>query len=229
MGQAVSPPRRKWIPSEGELASTARMTRHLAASLKALLILFALSAIIIANGNYLVAHVGVDQNSILFWLWPFNKLYLQQFSVSSYQPSELKWFFTAVSFANLALIVFFLWKLFFEITRKDVEFPKGKSPNLTRFILRFFVISVILLLLELRVAARGFDLQDDTLFSPSIKQSIGVGAFKIVMGIMFFLYVGAAFVIEFGGLGLRYLLAKLFGWFTVKDERNPDGPRSDLP
>jgi hypothetical protein len=65
----------KWELSDAEKASGRRMSRHLAISLKALLIPFALSATILANGSYLSEVINIDPNSILFRLWPFNHVF----------------------------------------------------------------------------------------------------------------------------------------------------------
>ena len=62
----------------------------------------------------------------------------------------------------------------------------------------------------------GFNTREDTFFGASFKQSITAGAIKVVMTLMFPLYLGAAFIFEFGGLGLRYLLAKAFGFFVAE-------------
>jgi hypothetical protein len=68
----------------------------------------------------------------------------------------------------------------------------------------------------------GFNTQDTSL-GVSFKQSITVGAIKIVMMMMFFLYVGLSFTLEFSGLGLRYLLSKRFGYFVAKTVRSSQG------
>jgi len=56
------------------------MRRHLIIGLKALCIPFALSVVILANGKYLSELISIDSNSIFFGLWPFNKVYLEQFA-----------------------------------------------------------------------------------------------------------------------------------------------------
>lgn len=71
-------------------------------------------------------------------------------------------------------------------------------------------------MLGLVVGLAGFNTQEDTFFAPSFKQSITAGAIKIVMVMMLFIYVGAAFVLEFGGLGLRYLMAKAGVYFVTE-------------
>lgn len=99
--------------SDEELASGRRMSRHLAIGLKALCIPFVLSGLVLAIGSYLSELINVDPNSILFRLWPFNKVYLQQFAISTYSNSEIRWFFTAVSCSNLIWMTFLLLEIIF--------------------------------------------------------------------------------------------------------------------
>lgn len=61
----------------------------------------------------------------------------------------------------------------------------------------------------------GFDTLQDWFLGPSFRQSIAVGAGKIVV-LMFGLYFMVAFCIEFGGLGVRYLLAKTLGCLVAE-------------
>ena len=68
--------------SESEVEFGRRIRRHFEIGVKALCIAFALSGIILANGNYLSELINIDPNSILFQLWPFNRVYLQQFASS---------------------------------------------------------------------------------------------------------------------------------------------------
>lgn len=202
--------------SAEELASGHRMSRHLAIGLKALCVPFALCGIILTNGDRLSEVIKIDSSSILFWLWPFNRVYLQQFANSPYGSAEIKWFFTVVSCSNAIWLIFLCWKLVFELSRGDVKFPPGRTPVITQFIVRGLIVACVILVLGSLVGFFGFSTQGDSLFAVSFKQSITVGAIKVVMMTMFFLYVGGAFILEFGGLGLRYLLSKRFGYFVAE-------------
>jgi hypothetical protein len=222
-------------PSDDELASMRRAGHHFKISVGALCIPFALSGIILASGNHLSEMINIDPNSILFRLWPFNQVYLQQFTSSTYDvylkrftsphydTSEIKWFFTVVSCSNAIWLIFLCWKLYFDLFRRDVEFPRGKTPAWTQAIVRFLIISCFLLVMDILVLRAGFSTQGDGLSVISLEQSITLGAIKIVMVLMFFLYVGATVFLEFGGLGLRYVLAKKFGYFLAEA---PDRPPS---
>jgi len=83
-----------------------------------------------------------------------------------------------------------------------------KSPVIVQFIVRFLIVNVVILILFTLLGIAGFNAQGDAFFVPSLKQSITAGAIKVVLVVMFALYFAAAYILEFGGLGLRYLLSK---------------------
>lgn len=205
----------EWKLSDAELASSLRMRRHFKIGFAVLWVAFALTCVVLASGNHLSKLINVDQNSTLFWLWPFNKIYLQQFTSSPYHSSEIKWFFTVVSSANLIWLIFLCWKLVFELCRRDVQFPPGKNPVIEQAIIRPLVVACIVLLVFVLMARSGFGAHPVSVFAVSMMQSITVGAIKIVTIQMFALYFLAAVTLEFGGLGLRYVLSKAFGFFLA--------------
>ena len=202
--------------SAGEAAFGHRATRHFAIGLKALFIPFTLSGFILANGRYISQVTNIDHNSIVFWLWPFNGIYLRQFVYSPYSSSDISWFFTVVSCSNLVWLIFLVWKLAFELFRRDVKFPPGKAPIIDQLIVRVLAVSGFILVVFIFVCFWGFHSEGDAIFGLYFKQSIAAGAIKMVMVLMFGLYVGAAFFLEFGGLGLRYVLFRVFGWFAAE-------------
>jgi hypothetical protein len=214
---------RLWKGSDDEVAFGRRVRRHAQIGLIAFFIPYLLSAIILANGSALSAAIAVDENSFLFRLWPFNRIYLRPFVSSPYSSSEIKWFFTVVSISNLIWLIFIGWKFAFELFRKDVAIPPSETPVLYQAIVRVLVACSVMLGLFILVGLAGFNNDPYTfLFGLSFKQSITVGAIKVVMVMMFFSYVGAAFLLEFGGLGVRYLLSKKFGLFAVKNINSPE-------
>jgi hypothetical protein len=114
----------------------------------------------------------------------------------------------------LIWLIFLGWKLFFELFRRDVSFPQGKTPFLYQMIVRVAAISAALMALAYFDNSAGFEMLRDTFLNPSFKQPIMVGAIKVVL-CMSVLYLAAALFLEFGGLGLRYFLAKTFGYFLA--------------
>ena len=151
----------------------------------------------------------------LFRLWPFNEIYLEQFANSPYSASDVHWFFTVVSCSNLIWLIFLGWKLAFELVRSDVAFPPGDAPAIVRLTLGGTVVLGFAFALGILGFSAGFDTLQDWFLGPSFRQSIAVGAGKIVV-LMFGLYFMAAFCIEFGGLGVRYLLAKTLGCLVAE-------------
>jgi hypothetical protein len=202
--------------SDDEVAFGRRISPHLGTGIKALGIALALSAIVLANGDYLSKLIDVDPNSILFQLWPFNRVYLRQFASSPYDSSEMKWFFTVVSCSNVVWLVFLCWKVVFELFRRDVQFPRAKSPAITKFIALFFVAGCVILAIYIPLGLAGFSTQGYGFFSLAFNQSITAGASKIVIFEMTGLYAGASCILEFCGLGLRYCLSRTFGYFVVE-------------
>jgi len=175
-----------------------------------------LSAIVLAIGDYLSRRIDVDPNSVLLQLWPYNEVYLRQFASSPYDSSEIRWFFTVVSCSNVIWLAFLCWKVFFELFRRDVQFPRIKSAAITKYILLFFFSGWLLLLLFGLVTLAGFGTQAYGFVAVTFNWSIAANASTIVMGEMAFLYIGAGVVLEFGGLGLRYWLSRTFGCFVVE-------------
>jgi hypothetical protein len=208
----------KWNASDAEAASGRRMRRHLTIGFGALWITFVLSCSVLASGKYLSQQINIDQNSTLFWLWPFNRIYLQQFIVSPYHSSEIKWFFTVVSCSNFVWLIFFFWKFVFELRRKDVQFPPGRNSVIEQFIIRPLVVACVLLIVLVLESLSGFNPRQVSFFALSFEQSITVGAIKVILVQMFFLYFFAGIILEFGGLGLRYLLSKTFGYFAAETD-----------
>jgi hypothetical protein len=202
--------------SDEEAASGLRLGNHLGVGLKALVIPLALSAVVLASGNYLSKLVDVDPNSILFRLWPFNHIYLRQFASSPYSSSEIKWFFTVVSCSNVVWLAFLCWKVIFELFRRDVQFPRTKSLAIQKAILLFFIAGWVLVALFGAVALAGFSTHGYDFFALAFNQSIASGATKIVIMRMTGLYVGVGWILEFGGLGLRYWLSRTFGYFVAE-------------
>jgi hypothetical protein len=199
--------------TEGELAAAHRMRHHMNVGLIALCIPYFLGIIILASGNYLSETFSVDPDSIPFRLWPFNQIYLRQFASSRYTPSEVRWFFTVVSYANLAWLILLCWKFVFELIRKDVAFPTSK-------LVQFIVVRPLVgvcggLLLSIFVFLGGFYMQGDSQWGLSLGQSITTGAFKLVLVLIPGLYILTAYVLEFGGLALRYLLARRANSFSA--------------
>jgi hypothetical protein len=215
---------RIWKASDDEKAFGRRIQPHALTGLKVLFIPFFLSGIVLANGGALSASTNIDQNSILFWLWPFNRVYIHQFAGSSYSSSDIKWFFTVVSISNVIWLIFLAWKFVFELFRTDVEFPPGKMPVIYHAIVRVMAACCVILVLFIFVGFLGFNEQGYTgVFGFSLNQSITVGAVKVVTVMMSCLYMGAAFLLEFGGLGVRYFLSRTFGWFGAKKIDSPKG------
>ena len=202
-------------PSEAELAVGIPIGRHLAISLSALCITLALCGLVVANGSYLSSTININPESLLFGLWPFNWVYLRQLANSPYSNSDIKWFFTIVSCANAIWLVFVCWKVIFELFRRDIAFPPKKLPRICRAIVSFFIVGCIEFILSALVGLTGFSTQGISLLSISFSQSIVVDAAKILILRMFFLYVGVSFILEFGGLALRYWLARTFGFFLA--------------
>ena len=159
-----------------------------------------------------------------FRLWPFNELYLEQFANSPYSTSDVRWFFTVICCSNLIWLIFLGWKLAFELFRNDVAFPPGNAPVVYGLVTRVPVIYSFVLVLVVLAVSSGFVVQDSFLH-PSFRQSIAVGASKIVV-LMFCLYFVAAYFIEFGGLGVRYLLAKTLGYIVAEPSPGRE-PRRD--
>jgi hypothetical protein len=235
-GAGIPMNKRSHIPksSDDELSFFGRIKSHFTIDLKSFCVPFALSTIVLVTGNYLQNVFETGPNSILFRLWPFNRVYVEQLASSPYDSSEIRWFFAVVSCSNAIWIIFLCWKVIFELFRRDVAFPQPKSPIVASFIVRFFVASCVILTLFIPIGMAGFSTQVDSLFIISFKQSIAVGAIKVVMIEMFGLYVGAAFFLEFGGLGVRYLLSRKLGLFLAKTERSSKAepetaPWSDSP
>ena len=201
-----------------------RLGRHLGTGLKALCIPLVLSGIILANGNLLSERINIDPDSILFRLWPYNTVYLRQFTGSAYAGTEIKWFFTVVSLSNFVWLGFICWKIFFELFRRDVEFPSGRSLRLERAIIAGFVGGCVVFAGYALLNFVGFNTDwPGFLLSPSLKETVAVGAIKIVGVAMLFIYVGAALIVEFGGLALRYLLHRVFGCFAVDCANRENG------
>jgi len=198
--------------SDDELSFFGRIAPHFAISLKSFCVPFALSIIVLLTGNYLQNVVETGPNSILFRLWPVNHVYVEQLAGSPYDSTEIRWFFAVVSCSNAIWVIFLCWKFVFELFRRDVAFPQPKSPNIASFIVGFFVASCVILILFIPISMAGFSTQAGGLLIVSFKQSITVNAISVVMVQMFSLYVGAAFFLEFGGLGVRYLLSRKFGF-----------------
>jgi hypothetical protein len=194
--------------THAELTFLRRARRHGTNSAIALGIPYFLGGIILAGGNYLSEIWSVDPDSVLFRLWPFNQIYLQQFAFSHYTPSEVRWFFAVVSYSNLVWMIFLCWKFIFDSFWRDIEIPTSQTPNLAKIIFQFLACVVMGLLLSIFVFLCGFYLQGDGQWGLSLGQSIATGAFKLVMVLMPGFYVMATCFLEFGGLGLRYLLAK---------------------
>jgi hypothetical protein len=195
--------------TEEEAAFGRRAGRRLGIGLQALAISLVMSGIVLANGNNLSKLIDVEPNSILFQLWPFNRVYLQQFASSHYDGSEIKWFFTVVSCSNLVWLVFLCWKIFFEVFRRDVQFPRTKSPAITNFIVAFLIVSCVIVAAWIPLAWLGFSAHSSGLIGLGLNQSIAAGAIKVVMVVMASLYAGVAFILEFGGLGVRYWLFRM--------------------
>jgi len=177
---------------------------------------FSLSCVILAIGSDLSERIIVNQNSALFWLWPFNSIYLRQFEGSPYRSSEVEWFFTVVSCSNLIWLVFICWKFVFELSRRDVQFPPGKNPFLKLVIVRPLLVACVVLTVFVLVARSGFGTKQISFFAVSMSQSIAVGAVKIITIQMFALYFFTGIIFEFGGLGLKYVLSKTFGCFVAE-------------
>lgn len=197
--------------SGDESAFFRRIKPHFATSLKALFMPLATSGIVLANGAYLEKLIDTSPDSILFRLRPFNPVYLQQFAGSPYGGPQIKWLFTVVSYSNAIWLTFICWKVAFELFRGDVEFPSGETPTIEQVIIRTLVANCVMVALFILVNLEGFTTQD-SVFDISFRQSIAIGAMKVLI-MMFFVYVAVAFIIEFSGLGLRYLLSKRPGPF----------------
>jgi len=195
--------------TEDEAAFGRRAGRHLGIGLRALAIPLVMSGIVLANGSKLSKLIDVEPNSILFQLWPFNRVYLQQFASSHYDGSEIKWFFTVVSCCNLVWLVFLCWKILFELFRRDVQFPRTKSPAITNFIAAFLIVGCVAVAIWIPLAWSGFSAHSSGFSGLGLNQSIAASAMKIVMVEMTCLYAGVSFILEFGGLGVRYWLFRM--------------------
>jgi hypothetical protein len=183
----------------------------------------ALSVAVLINGEHISEYVDVDAQSILFKLWPFNNVYLRQFAAAPYSASDIRWLYTVVSLSNLIWLIFLASKLLFELFRRDVSFPRGRTPFLYQMIVRVTAISAALIALGYIDNSAGFEMLRSTFFNPSFKQPIVLGAIKVVL-CMSILYFAAALFLEFSGLGLRYLLAKTFGFFLASPAGAEDIP-----
>jgi hypothetical protein len=215
------------VPSSEETTLGLRLGHHLGTGLKALCIPLVSSGLILANGNLLSERINIDPSSILFRLWPYNSVYLRQFAGSTYNSSEIKWFFTVVSLSNLVWLIFICWKVLFEVLRRDVEFPPGRARRLEQAVIAGLVGGCVLFAGYVVLNFIGFGQNwPNFLLSPSLKEPIAVGAIKIVGVAMFFIYFGAALILEFGGLALRYLLHRVFGYFAVGGLAKPSPPPS---
>jgi hypothetical protein len=196
----------EWRQSASDTASSRLASRHLAVGLRPLLFPLALSYIVLVNGNYLSSRLNIDQHSFLFWLWPFNNIYLEQFKDAPYGSHDIAWFFTVVSLCNAVWIASLCWKVIFEFRRKDFEFLRYNSlikTSVVRFLIVGFVASALFIVVNLF----GFDAEETSLFALTFKQSILVGAVKVILVYMFFLYFGFAVIVEFGGIWLRCLFS----------------------
>jgi hypothetical protein len=201
-------------PTKEEKDFCRRIQTHFKRSAQALLFAFALSMAVLVGGEHVSEYVDVDAQSILFKLWPFNNVYLRQFGASPYCASDIRWFYTVVSVSNLIWLIFLGSKLLFELFRRDVSFPRGETPFLYQMIVRVTAVSAAMIGLAYFDNSAGFEMLRSTFLNPSFKQPIMLGAIKIVL-LMSFLYFAAALFLEFSGLGLRYLLAKTFGFFLT--------------
>ena len=218
------PPR---IPrlAENEAAFGLRLGRHLGTSLKGFGVVLIMCGVVLASGNSLSKLMDVEPNSILFQLWPFNRVYLQQLAphydsfdvkwVAQYNASGVKWFFNVVSYCNLIWLAFLCWKIVFEIFRKDVQFPRLESSAIRNFIVAFFIAGCVLVAFFIPLNSAGFATHVYGFSGLGLNQSIAAGAVKVVMVGMTFLYFGISLIMEFGGLGIRYLLFKMFGCFAA--------------
>jgi hypothetical protein len=190
------------------------MGRHLGITLRAIRIPLISGVVILIAGNYLVELVNVDPDSILFQLWPFNHVYLRQFAGSPYSSADVRWFFTVVSCTNVVWLLFLCWKLPLDLFRRDVAFP-SKSANLGRAIGGMLFAFCIALVVSIFENVDGFSTYHHTIYSLSLGEPIATGAFKVVTMFMFFLYFSIACVLEFGGLAIRYQVAKRTGSFPA--------------
>jgi hypothetical protein len=186
-----------------------RISGHFNFSVAALFVPFGLSVIILVTGSYLSELIKIDPDSILFRLWPYNSIYFRQFATSHYTKSEIDWFFTVVSCSNFVWLLFLGWKIVFELFRRDVSFPSDEMPGFTRAFLYLTGVFGFLFVAFLITGPIGFNTYRNTTYGLSLSQSITTGALKIVLGDMFLLYFSAAGLLEWGGLGLRYVVVKL--------------------
>lgn len=199
--------------------------RHLGITFKALFVTFVLCCMTLVCGSYLATAVDIDPNSALFRLWPFNWIYLRQFANSTYSSSEIKWFFTVVSISNAICLVFVCWKFGIEFLRKDVAFPARVHPAVLQILYSFFVVGCFIVLGSTLLGLLGYGPQGTGPFAFSFQESIGIGAVKILIAKMLSLYVGVSFVLEFGGLLIRYWLSRIFGLFLTTQSKSSKGKR----
>jgi hypothetical protein len=99
-----------------------------------------------------------------------------------------------------------------EVFWRGAVFPADKTPNLGKYFIRSLVIFGVFVLLFSWVFSFGF-----TVWSTrglSLRHSIGGNGFWLLIFMMPMFYGFAAIFVVFGSLGLRYLLARKFGWFV---------------
>jgi hypothetical protein len=127
----------------------------------------------------------------------------------------------------LIWLIFLGWRVIFELFRRDVSFPQGKTTFLYQMIIRLIAISAGMIALMFFVNDSGFEILRDTRLNPSFKQPIVEGAIKVALN-MAFIYFAAGLFLEFGGLGIRYVLAKTLGYFLASPSA-ADAGASALP
>jgi hypothetical protein len=214
-------------PTQEEKDFARRLGPRLKTRLQAFFIALVLTGMVLINGKYLSEHIEADPQSILFQLWPFNKIYLDQFVAAPYSATDTRWFYTVISCSNLIWLILLAVQFITELFRRDISFPRGKAEFLYHGIVRAITISAAMIALMFFVNYAGFEMLRDTPLNPSFKQSITVGAIKVALN-MSFLYFAAAFFLESGALGLRYFFAKMLRCFTPSSSTTDDAV-SGLP
>lgn len=140
----------------------------------------------------------------LLSLWPLNFIYLDQLAGSKYSSTEICWLFAATSTTSAIWLCWLFWQIGFEVFRSDVVFIPGGTKLLLQRTAAMQLLFVLGLLLFVAVYGQGFS-SDSRLYGLTLKDSVGLNAFKIVFVIetSFFLTLGLA--VEMAGLFWRYL------------------------
>jgi hypothetical protein len=140
----------------------------------------------------------------LLSLWPLNPTYVGQLTGSHYSIANVCWLFAVTSTTSAIWLCWLLWRVGYEIFRRDVVFvPGGTKILLQRTAVMQLLIASILVLVVV-VNGEGFH-GDSRLYGLSLKGGIGGNVFKIVFltQVSFFLNLGT--LIELASLFLRYV------------------------